>query len=114
MWAWALHRLSGLALALYLIVHILVISSSAVGEGGLNFDRLLAQLQQPFWIAVDLLLWAAVLFHMLNGIRILLFDAGLGVRSHKAVFWGFMAVGVIAWALGAYALLPFVLGKPLF
>lgn len=112
MWAWAFHRLSGLALTAYLIAHIIVISSSAVGTGGINFDKLLTQLTQPFWLAMDLLLWAAVLYHTLNGIRVLLFDVGIGVRRQKAVFWGFMSVAVLAWVGGFLAILPFVLGRP--
>lgn len=113
MWAWALHRLSGLVLTAYLIVHIIVISSSATGQRGINFDKLLAQLTQPLWLTMDLLLWAAVLYHTLNGIRILLFDLGIGARRQKAVFWGFMTVAVLAWVGGLLAILPFILGRPL-
>lgn len=112
MWAWTLHRISGLALSGYLIVHIIVISSSASGASGMNFDKLLAQLTQPFFLVLDLLLWAAVLYHALNGIRVLLFDAGIGARHQKAVFWGFMTVAVLAWIGGLILILPFILGQP--
>lgn len=112
MWAWTLHRISGLALTGYLIVHIIVISSSATGQRGVNFDKLLATLTQPFFLVLDLLLWAAVLYHTLNGIRVLLFDAGIGVRQQKWVFWGLMAVAVLAWIAGFFLIIPFILGKP--
>lgn len=112
MWAWTFHRLSGLALSGYLIVHIIVISSSTSGSQGVNFDKLLAQLTQPFFLALDLLLWAAVLYHTLNGIRVLLFDAGIGVRNQKVVFWGFMAVAVLAWIAGLVLIFPFIMGRP--
>lgn len=112
MWAWTFHRISGLALTGYLIVHIIVISSSATGQRGVNFDRLLATLTQPLFLALDLLLWAAVLYHTLNGIRVLLFDAGIGARHQKAVFWGFMAVAVLAWIGGVVLIMPFIMGRP--
>ncbi|MDP2662458.1 MAG: succinate dehydrogenase, cytochrome b556 subunit [Dehalococcoidia bacterium] len=112
MWAWTLHRISGVALAAYLVTHIIVISSSARGPGGINFNSLLATLTQPFFLALDLLLWAAVLYHTLNGIRILLFDAGVGVRRQKMVFWGFMTVAILAWIGGLIAILPFIMGRP--
>lgn len=112
MWAWTLHRISGLALSGYLIVHIIVISSSARGPNGLNFNSLLATLTQPFFLVLDLLLWAAVLYHTLNGIRILLFEAGIGVRRHKQVFWGFASIAALAWIGGVVLILPFIMGRP--
>ena len=112
MWAWTLHRISGLALSGYLIVHVIVISSSTMGPRGINFNNLLTTLTQPFFLVLDLLLWAAVLYHTLNGIRVLLFDVGIGVRHQKAVFWGFMAVAIAAWIGGFVLILPFILGRP--
>ncbi len=112
MWAWTLHRISGLALSAYLIVHIIVISSSARGPSGVNFNSLLATLTQPFFLVLDLLLWAAVLYHTLNGIRVLLFDAGIGVRRQKEIFWGLMAIAVLAWVGGIVLIFPFIAGRP--
>lgn len=111
MWAWTLHRISGVALSAYLIAHIIVISSATRGPGGINFDAVLATFTQPLFLALDLLLWAAVLYHTLNGIRVLLFDAGVGVRRQKAVFWGFVTVAALAWIGGVVLILPFVLGR---
>lgn len=113
MWAWLLQRITGVALVFYLFLHIWVISFSAVGDKGLDFDRALALLQTPFFIALDLLLLAAVLYHALNGIRILAFDLGIGIRAQAVLFWALMAVGVVALALGFYVLLPFIAGEPL-
>lgn len=113
MWAWLLQRITGLALVFYLFLHIWVISFSAVGKDGLSFDLVLTALQTPFFIVLDLALLAAVLFHALNGIRILLFDLGIGVRSQKVLFGLFMAIGLLAFGAGVAVLLPYALGKPL-
>ena len=73
-------------------MHIFVISSAIWRPGGGSFNRILQHLQQPQFIAADLVLLAAVMFHAFNGFRILLLDAGIGVRRHKPVFWALMVV----------------------
>jgi len=85
MMAWLLHRVSGLALSGYLLLHLWDLR--AAQQSASAFDQALATFQTPFWKAMDLLLLAAVLFHGLNGIRILLFDAGAGLRYQRQLFW---------------------------
>ena len=85
MLAWLLHRVSGLALSFYLLLHIWDLR--AAQRGAQAFDEAMATFQSPFWKVMDLLLLAAVLFHGLNGIRLLLFDAGQGLRYQRQLFW---------------------------
>ncbi len=85
MLGWLLHRLSGLALTGYLLVHLYDLR--AAQHGAKAFDAALAVFQSPFWKVMDLLLLLAVLFHGLNGIRLLLFDAGMGIRHQRQLFW---------------------------
>lgn len=85
MLAWILHRLSGLALSAYLLLHIYDLR--AAQRGAAAFDEALAVFQTPFWKVMDLLLLAAVAFHLLNGIRLLAFDAGWGIRNQRQLFW---------------------------
>lgn len=113
MWAWLGQRITGLALVGYLFAHIFVISSSVWREGGGSFDQVLAYLQSPLFIALDLLLVAAVAFHALNGVRILLADVGIGVRQHKISFWVLMvfAAALVLWAV--VEALPYIFGAEL-
>lgn len=113
MWAWLGQRITGLALVVYLFAHIIVISSAVWREGGGSFNQVLAYLQSPLFIAIDLLLVAAVMFHALNGIRILLADVGIGVRRHKISFWALMilAGALVLW--GVVEAWPFILGEAL-
>ena len=85
MMAWLLHRVSGLALSGYLLLHIWDLRGAQ--RGAQAFDEALATFQSPFWKVMDLLLLAAVLFHGLNGIRLLLFDAGMGLTRQRQLFW---------------------------
>lgn len=104
MWAWLLHRVSGLALVFYLLLHIFVISSSIRGKG--SFDEVLGALQTPVFVVLDLFLLLAAAFHALNGIRIVLFDLGVGVRRQKAFFLGAVACTALIFAAAAIRVAP--------
>jgi len=112
MWAWVLHRISGVVIALYGIAHLWVISNSRIREGA-GFDHIMEFFERPWLLAMELLLLWAVLYHTFNGFRILLFDLGIGIRVQKPLFWGLMALAVLIQAAGTYALLPYIVqGKP--
>lgn len=98
MWAWILFRISGLILVAYLFVHIVIISQGEIG-GPDALDKLFEMFEDPFLVFLDFLLVAAVLYHGLNGLRVILMDFGVGIRHHKAVFWAVMAIagGLLAW-----------------
>lgn len=103
MLAWILHRITGLALSGYLLLHIYDLR--AAQRGAAAFDEAMAVFRSPFWKAMDLLLLAAVAFHLLNGVRLLLFDAGWGIRNQRSLFW-IALVGTLA-ILGFSAVMTF-------
>ena len=109
MWAFVLHRITGLALIFYLLTHIIVISTSVKGPNA--FNQLLAILTTPLFVVLDLGLLAAILFHGLNGVRIILFDIGVGIRQQKAIFWVLMAIAAVIWFVTLYVTLPHILRK---
>ena len=100
MWAWVLFRISGLVLVAYLFVHIWVISHGRTSAESLN--NLFDMFDKPFLVFLDLMLVSAVLYHVLNGVRIVLMDLGVGIRQHKAVFWVCMVVAAAALSLFAW------------
>lgn len=103
MWVFVLHRVTGVLIALYGIVHLLVISTSRLNG---SFDRVMEAFHNPVVLSLELLLLAAIMYHALNGFRILLFDMGIGVRVQKPLFWGLMLLGVIAFFLLVRVALP--------
>jgi len=109
MWAWMLFRISGLVLVLYLFVHLWVISQGRIG-GAESLNGLFAFFDKPLLVFLDLMLVAAVLYHALNGVRILLMDVGVGIRRHKAVFWVCMLVAALAFSAFAIKASSFILG----
>jgi succinate dehydrogenase / fumarate reductase cytochrome b subunit len=92
MMAWLLHRLSGLALVGYLLLHLYDLRAAQQSRAA--FDQALAFFQTPFWKIMDLLLVAVVLYHTLNGIRLLLFDSGSmrAIRYQRQLFWRYLIV----------------------
>lgn len=106
MWAWFFQRITGLALVFYVLLHIVLMSSSI--WGGTTFDFILAILQSPFFLVLDLFLILAVLYHGLNGIRIVLFDLGIGVRRQKAVLGAILAVVAVIFAYSIIIIVPHV------
>jgi succinate dehydrogenase / fumarate reductase cytochrome b subunit len=102
MWAWLFFRISGLILVFYLGAHIIIISTGQFGTGGDTFDSVMKFLEHPVALILDLALVVAVLYHALNGVRIILMDFGIGIKRHKIIFWSCMAVVVICFAIFAY------------
>ena len=68
-WAFVLHRLSGLALALFLPVHLYVLSL-AIGEGG-ALDAFLDWTANPWVKAAEVGLVVLLALHMAGGLRVL-------------------------------------------
>lgn len=90
-WAFVLHRISGVALALYLLLHVLDIS--LVMYGPRVFNAFLGFYHQwPFRIGL-ILVMAAVVYHAFNGLRIILMDfTEWGTRYHRALWYGVLAI----------------------
>jgi len=104
MWAWLLFRISGLVLVFYLGAHIIVISTGHFDQ----LDRLMNAFDNPVAVLADLALVVAVLYHALNGVRIILMDLGIGIQRHKIMFWSAMAVVVICFAVFAWVAFTFI------
>lgn len=108
MWAWLLFRISGLILVAYLFVHIVIISQGTFNSETV-LDNLFRTFDSPFLVFLDFMLVAAVLYHGLNGVRIILMDlAGVGVHQHKIIFWTVMTLAAGFLAVFAVVAAPFI------
>ena len=102
MWAWVGHRLTGLVLVAYVFMHLSFLSTASMGEA--DFDSLMEVTSQPLFVAMDFLLIIVVIYHAMNGARVVLFDMGIGIRHQKLVFWIAMAVAAVLVVGGLWAL----------
>ncbi len=80
-----LHRLTGIGLAIYLLMHTFVLSSAISGKAA--FNERMGAVQNPFFAVLEIFLIAGVFIHMLNGLRITLADFFGWSRMHKSIFW---------------------------
>lgn len=102
-YAFVLNRFTGLILVAYLLAHFVVLSRLAAGPDG--WDDLLALFGSRPFLVGDVLLVAAVIFHGLNGLRVIVLTLGRGTeRSGLLVGVVFVASAAIA-ALAAWGIL---------
>lgn len=99
-WAFALNRLTGLGLTLYLFIHLIVLSLLLQGEEGWN--QFLDVAKNPFFLTLDVILIFGILFHGLNGIRVGLVGMGIGARNHRTLFWVLMVIALVLLAISAW------------
>lgn len=95
--AWAFHRISGVAIWAFLVLH--VVDIFLVGAAPEAYDTLLFIYATPAGIVMEWLLGAAVLYHALNGLRIIVMDFWPPLtRFHRQLWylnWGvFALVGI--------------------
>ncbi len=96
MWAWILHKFTGWVLVGYLFAHIAVLStatgvnpsSNAVSTGADLYTTTLSGLESLLIVRfLEVGLLAVAVFHILNGIRLLLVDLGMGLEVQDRSFY---------------------------
>jgi succinate dehydrogenase / fumarate reductase cytochrome b subunit len=94
-WGYILHRLSGLALTGYILIHIYLVS-------GLHnrpaWDHEMQIFRHPALMVLEWCLFSVVVYHSLNGIRIFLIDYFNGARYQKPLLTGVLVLSVILFA----------------
>ena len=71
-WSWIAHRVTGVAIILFLFAH--VVDTAVVGWGPNAYNRVVAVYHNWFVRLLELGLVAAVLYHAINGVKIMVFD----------------------------------------
>lgn len=69
---WLVHRITGILLVVYLFAHILTLSAAL--RGAEAFNQTLRAFDNPVVRAFELGLVAIVVFHTLNGLRLIALD----------------------------------------
>ena len=105
--AWLLHRVTGVALAIYLLPHFL--SIHAARNGAQALDAELHGFATPVFAVAEWLLIGAVAFHALNGLRIIAVDSFDLAPRHKALFWAVLAVCGVVFLAASTLFVPRIL-----
>ncbi len=102
MFAWMLHRLTGVALVVYLILHVWELRALTDPDA---FNALITKYHAPIYKIGEFLLLGAVVYHALNGLRIVLIDFLGWSPNQKRLFWTLGAVAVILMVVGGYPII---------
>jgi succinate dehydrogenase / fumarate reductase cytochrome b subunit len=106
MFAWALHRVTGVAVLLFLLAHIIETSMLTVSPEAYN--RAISLYKQVWFKPLEFLLVAAVLYHAGNGFMVMILDFWPATaRNYRRMFW----VGATIYALIVVPVAIIMLGR---
>ncbi|MFO0754009.1 MAG: succinate dehydrogenase, cytochrome b556 subunit [Thermodesulfovibrionales bacterium] len=100
--AWLIHRVTGVALTLYIFLHLYVLSHLRDPE---EYRELMETMRNPLVRVSEVGLLALVVAHAFNGVRVTLLEMGLSTRLQKPLFWTAAAVGAVLCLAGAWVFL---------
>ena len=91
MWSWVLHRITGATIFFFLFVHVL--DTALVRVSPQVYNEVIDTYKTPIVGLMEIGLVAAVLYHALNGIRVILIDFWQhGPKYQRLMLW--IVVGV--------------------
>ena len=74
---YSLHRLTGLGLLAYFLIHVIVTSSRALGPEA--WQRSMSSVSGPLFYLGEYLVFVAFVFHAVNGVRLVFAELGFGI-----------------------------------
>jgi succinate dehydrogenase / fumarate reductase cytochrome b subunit len=97
MWSWVLHRITGVAIFFFLLVHVM--DTSLVRVSPEAYNSVMASYKTLIMGLGEMGLVGAILFHALNGLRIILVDFWRkGTKYQNLMFWIVIIVAVVLFA----------------
>jgi succinate dehydrogenase / fumarate reductase cytochrome b subunit len=109
-WAFVGHRISGVLVFMFLLLHI--VDVSLINSDPVLYDEVHELYGNILLRIFEVGLLFALLFHSLNGLRIVLVDFFPGmVRNERRLFTGVLVITVLVGVPCAYVILePFITG----
>ena len=95
MWSWVGHRVTGVVIFFFLLVHVL--DTALVRVDANAYDAVISAYKNPIMALGEFGLVAAIMFHAFNGLRLILVDfLKRGPRIARQLFWTVMVIWVVA------------------
>ena len=104
-WSWLFHRVTGVAIILFLFAHI--VDTAVVGWGPEAYNRVVSVYENPLIRVLELGLVAAVIYHALNGVKIMLIDFFPQLVRHIRV----LGISTAAAFLASMAPITYIMGR---
>ena len=97
MWSWVLHRITGVAIFFFLLVHVL--DTALIRVSPEAYDAVIGTYKNPVMAIGEVALVAAIIFHAMNGLRIIIVDFWKnGARYQRQLFWIVLGVWAVLMA----------------
>ena len=94
MWSWVAHRITGVAIFFFLLVHVL--DTALVRVSPEAYNAVMMTYKNPVMGLGEAGLVAAIVYHAFNGLRIILIDFWKGgTKNQKGLFWGVIILWII-------------------
>jgi succinate dehydrogenase / fumarate reductase, cytochrome b subunit len=101
MWTWVAHRVTGVLLFFFLFAHVL--DTALVRVSPDSYNRIMDTYKTPLVNLMEVGLVGAVLYHALNGLRVMAIDFwSKGTRYQKHMSFAVVAVVVLVMIPGTY------------
>ncbi|MEO6886554.1 MAG: succinate dehydrogenase, cytochrome b556 subunit [Jatrophihabitantaceae bacterium] len=101
MWSWVAHRITGVLTFFFLFAHVL--DTALVRVSPESYDKVIDTYKNPFVNLMEIGLVGAVLYHALNGLRIMAIDFwGKGTRYQRQMLWAIVLVWIVVMVPGAF------------
>jgi len=85
MWSWVLHRITGVAIFFFLLVHIL--DTALVRVSPEAYNAVIGTYKTVIMGLGEIVLVAAIAYHAFNGLRIILVDFWSWATRHQRQLW---------------------------
>jgi succinate dehydrogenase / fumarate reductase cytochrome b subunit len=109
-WSWVAHRITGVLTFFFLFAHVLDTALVRVSPNA--YDKVVSLYKNPLVNLMELGLVGAVLYHALNGLRVMLVDFwAKGPRFQKLMLWVIVGVWVVVMIPSAYFMLQYNVEK---
>ena len=93
MWSWVLHRITGVGIFFFLLVHIL--DTALVRVSPEAYNVVIESYKTPIVGMAELGLVGAILFHGLNGLRVIAVDFwSKGTKYQALMFWAVLVISI--------------------
>lgn len=108
MWSWVAHRVTGVLIFFFLFVHVL--DTALVRVSPEAYDDVVATYKTPLVNVMEYGLVAAILFHALNGLRVIAVDFwSKGARYQKQMLWSVVIIWLVLMGGAFYPVLQHTL-----
>jgi succinate dehydrogenase / fumarate reductase cytochrome b subunit len=93
-WSWVAHRITGVAIFFFLLVHVL--DTALVRVSPEAYNAVMETYKNPIMGLGEAGLVAAIVYHAFNGLRVILVDFWKhGTKYQKQLLWGALVLWVV-------------------